>query len=77
MSELEDAGYVCEGHIEPSLKKQRDTDGRSEQADRDTAVPAAGQLFMTCLREPRPHIKSARSNAAKMEKYFCKYHKIL
>ena len=43
---LKAAGYVCEQserHIEPRLKKQRDTAGQSEQPDRDTAGIAAGQ----------------------------------
>ena len=38
------ASYVCEQserHIEPRLKRQRDTAGQSEQLDQNTTVPTA------------------------------------
>ncbi len=46
MSYLKAAGYVCEGtegHIEPKLKRQRDTAGQPEQSDRDSPASVARQ----------------------------------
>ena len=70
---------MCKGHIEPRLKKQRDTAGQPEQPDRDTTVTAAGQPYAT-QHENIPSVKQ-RVSTSKLDMLAgaavsCKNHKL-
>ena len=66
---LKAAGYVCEGHIEPRLKRQRDTARQLEQPDRNTAVSAAKQSSTTSCGRYLP-LKNGRATPTHFDRVY-------